>query len=139
MRLPANSVAHGCLDHYANNEAKARWRCAQAMSGIGVRTLYNIDDTQALARHQGGECLSDRYVNYSTKLIGDGILEFEKRFGTAPTELVMCPHASDIWRQAAAAGISLCDGPEIRVNPFASRAGPRFSATGPVSANHTLP
>jgi hypothetical protein len=70
--------------------------------------------------------------------IANAIVEFEKQFGTPPTELVMCPCHAELWRQAAAAGMPLCDGLDILVNPFASTSGLRCPAGGPTPASHLL-
>jgi hypothetical protein len=68
---------------------------------------------------------------------GDRV-EFEKRFGTPPTVLVMCPRDAELWRQAAADRMPLCDGLDIFVNPFASSPGLRCPVDGPAPARHML-
>lgn len=85
MRAIARERGGECLSKEYVTGAKLKWRCAQghtwrtspAVVLIGCwcpacarasQVVYTIEEMRAVARERGGECLSEEYVNVSSKL-----------------------------------------------------------------------
>lgn len=83
-REAAKSRGGACLStEYINNRTKMLWRCAKGHEWVATlgeiksgnwcavcsrKAKLTVDEMRVIAKERGGECLSDQYVNLTTKL-----------------------------------------------------------------------